>query len=84
MISAFKLPCIVNNYTITFFFRGRNFSGQVHDHGIFKSVWFSDEEVLHDFGAQITFNPDGSVDNSKEVSAKDYKDFTRAVQAKLQ
>jgi hypothetical protein len=40
--------------------------------------------VLHDFGGQITFNPDGSVDNQKEIAVKDYKDFIRAVQAKLQ
>lgn len=73
----------MTHYSIYIGFRGLQIPATVHDHDSFKIVWFKDSDIVKDFGGQFIFHKDGTVANSKTVTAPDSKDFYLAVEKQL-
>jgi hypothetical protein len=46
----------METYNINFRFRGRESAGSVHKYDSFTFVYFSDSQIIQDFGGQLEFD----------------------------
>ena len=69
----------MESYPINFYFRSHNFKAQVHKHTTHYHIWFTDSELIHDFGGMITFTPDFLFRSGKVTKAEDAKLFYKAI-----
>ena len=69
----------MDSRVIQFDFRGTRRNGVVHVHDTHVIVWFSDTEILDDFGGQVIFNKDLTVKAARVAKAKDEQDFHNSI-----
>jgi hypothetical protein len=74
----------MDSFPIRIDFRGHRFNAQVHQHDSYYLVWFTDSEIVKDFGGQVTVHNDFEHFVHKETEeAKDKKDFHAAIVKEL-
>lgn len=57
----------MESYSIYFRFRGKEKSGHVHQYDSFYFVYFSDQEMIQEFGGQIRFDINKKPSEPKQV-----------------
>ena len=70
---------VMQSYPINFYFRSNNFKAQVHKHITHYHIWFTDTELIHDFGGMVTFSTDFRFQSGKLTKAADASLFYKAI-----
>lgn len=65
----------MESYSISFYFRQQRRQVVVHRHVDHYGVWFTDSELIKDFGGLIVFNLNKKLKEARKAEAADAKEF---------
>ena len=74
----------MESYQLNFYFRSHNFKAQVHKHTTHYHIWFTDTQLIHDFGGMITYSPEYIFQSGKASKVEDANAFYKAIAEYLQ